>query len=108
MTIDLEKIIQFKSKIQLEQIYNIFVAVMIAVILVLAIIALFRPISTKQYHNIDQLALHQSYPETQDMALLLQQQEKIHVGAYLKLMHAYQMESVRAHQLPALSEERPE
>ncbi len=52
MTIDLEKIIQFKSKIQLEQIYNIFVSVMIAVNLVLAIIALcpsyFRPTISKR------------------------------------------------------------
>ncbi|OTG77618.1 hypothetical protein B9T33_14835 [Acinetobacter sp. ANC 5054] len=108
MTIDLEKIIQFKSKIQLEQLYNIFVSVMIAVILVLAVIALFRPISIQQYRNVAQLAMQQSYPETQEMAETLQQQKQIKVGSYLKLMHAYQMESVRAHQLPALPEEQPQ
>ncbi|WP_180114565.1 hypothetical protein [Acinetobacter sp. YH12063] len=107
MTIDLEKIIQFKYKIQLEQIYNIFVSVMIVVILVLAVIALYRPISVQQYQNVSRLALQQSYPETQEMAMLLRQQDRIRVGAYLKLMHAYQMESVRAHQLPALAEEQP-
>ncbi|MGE8652549.1 hypothetical protein [Acinetobacter gandensis] len=107
MTIDLEKIIQFKSKIQLEQVYNIFVSMMIAIILILAVIALCRPISVQQYQNVSNLAVQQSYPETQEMAVLLKQQDKIRMAAYLKLMHAYQMESVRAHQLPALAEEQP-
>ena len=107
MTIDLEKIIQFKSKIQLEQVYNIFVSMMIAIILILAVIALCRPISVQQYQNVSNLAVQQSYPETQEMAELLKQQDKIRMAAYLKLMHAYQMESVRAHQLPALAEEQP-
>lgn len=111
MSIDIAKIIELKSKIKLEQIYNFMVIFIITVILVLATVALYRPVNIMQFNNVMTLAQQQNLPQTQEMALsLIEQrvaQQQIHVGQYLKLMHAYQLESVRAHQLPALSIDSP-
>ena len=107
MSIDLKKILQFKSKIGLEQVYNIFVSFIIALILVLGLLALNRPISIQKMHNILIISERQSCPDSQNLAVALSQQHEVTMGQYLKLMHAYQAETARAHQLPALAEEQP-
>lgn len=108
MTIDLEKILQFKtnlSKIKLEQIYNYSIATIVALILCVSSFALTRPISVQKFHNVVLLSEQHSYPLTQEMAENLKQQRQISMRQYLRLIHAYQQESVRAHQLPDALEE---
>lgn len=107
MSIDTEKLSQFFSRIKLEQIYNSVVIFIIAVILFLAAFALYRPLSIVQITQIQQLSKQQNLPQTQDMALALLEQQHIRRGQYLKLMQAYQQESLRARQLPPLSVEMP-
>lgn len=111
MSIDFKRILksllQFKSNIKLEQIYNIFVSFIILLILLLGLLALNRPISMQKFHNVVMLSEQQSCPGSQELALSLRQQNEVSMGQYLKLMHAYHAESERAHQLPALAEEQP-
>ena len=107
MSIDTEKLIQWFSRIKLEQIYNIVVIFMVVVILFLAALALYRPLSISQITQIRQLSEQQNLPQTQDLALALLEQQYIRRGQYLKLMQAYQQESLRARQLPPLSVEMP-
>lgn len=107
MSIDLEKILQIKSKIKLDHLYNTFVSLIIFSILVLASIALSRPISVTQFNHVLKISEQQTCPETQVMARHLSQQPQINMGQYLKLMHAYHAESAKAHQLPAWSEDQP-
>ncbi|NLZ86096.1 MAG: hypothetical protein GX912_03620 [Gammaproteobacteria bacterium] len=107
MSIDTEKLIQWFSRIKLEQIYNIVVIFMVVVILFLAALALYRPLSISQITQIRQLSEQQNLPQTQDLALALLAQQHIRRGQYLKLMQAYQQESLRARQLPPLSVEMP-
>ena len=54
MSIDTEKLSQFFSRIKLEQIYNSVVIFIIAVILLLAAFALYRPLSLSQVTQIQQ------------------------------------------------------
>ena len=48
----IQKTIQFISQLKLEQIYNIVVLSIICIIVVLASIALYRPIGVPQFHNV--------------------------------------------------------
>ena len=80
---------------------------MVVVILFLAALALYRPLSISQITQIRQLSEQQNLPQTQDLALALLEQQHIRRGQYLKLMQAYQQESLRARQLPPLSVEMP-
>lgn|SRR5690606_384825 len=107
MAIDSKKISDFFSKIQLEQIYNTVVVFIVVVILALATFALYRPLTAAQLNQLLQLSEQHNLPQTQDMAQLLLKQEQISRGQYLKLMQAYQRESLRAHQLPPISLENP-
>lgn len=95
----IQKIVQFKSELKLESIYNLVVIIIIFVILFLASTALYRPISMQQFENIRQLSTQAQYPDTQNMATVLKQKSPISYGQYLKLMQAYQLESRRARQL---------
>ena len=52
MSIDTEKLSQFFSRIKLEQIYNSVVIFIIAIILLLAAFALYRPLSIAQVTQI--------------------------------------------------------
>ena len=103
MSIDSEKLNQLFSRINLEQIYNSVVIFIVVVILFLAAFALYRPLSMSQATQIQQLSKQQNLPQTQDMALALLEQQHIRRGQYLKLMQAYQQESLRARQLPPVS-----
>jgi len=102
MHIAIQKIVQLKSEIKLENVYNVLIVTIIAIILILALIALHRPISVTQFENIVKLSSQANYPDTQEMALLLMQQHQVPYGQYFKLMQAHQLEMTRAHQLPPL------
>lgn len=108
MAIDVEKIRTFLSNLTLEQIYNSVFIFIVFLILILASIAFYRPVTPHQSRQIQQLSIQQRLPQTQDMALALLEQRPIYRGQYLKLMQAYQQESVRAHQLPAVDADQPE
>lgn len=107
MAIDLEKIRTFLSKLTLEQIYNSVFIFIVLFIIVLASVALYRPVTMVQSEQIQQLSIQQQLPQTQDMAITLLEQPSIYRGQYLKLMQAYQQESVRAHQLPPVEADQP-
>ncbi|MEZ2904099.1 hypothetical protein ACBQ24_15470 [Acinetobacter terrestris] len=106
MHIAIQKIVQLKSEIKLENVYNVLIIAIIAIILILALIALHRPISVTQFENIVKLSSQANYPDTQEMALQLMQQPQVPYGQYFKLMQAHQLEMTRAHQLPPLQAEQ--
>ena len=105
MHIAIQKIVQFKSNIKLEYVYNVLIVTIVAVILMLALIALHRPISLIQIENVVKLSYQASYPDTQQMALSLMQQQQVPYGQYFKLMQAHHLEMTQAHQLPPLQVE---
>lgn len=107
MAIDSKKLSDFLNKIKLEQIYNAVVIFIVALILCLATFAIYRPLTTSQFNLLQELAEQQSLPQTQDMAQTLLQQQRIHRGQYLKLMQAYQQESLRTRQLSPVSVDMP-
>lgn len=107
MAIDVEKIRIFLSKLTLEQIYNSVFIFIFLFIMALASIALYRPVTTVQSEQIQQLSIQQQLPQTQDMAIALLERPAVYRGQYLKLMQAYQQESVRAHQLPTVKVDQP-
>ena len=77
MHIAIQKIVQFKSNIKLEYVYNVLIVTIVAIILMLALIALHRPISLTQFENVVKLSSQASYPDTQQMALSLMQQQQV-------------------------------
>ena len=99
----IQKIIQFKTEFKLEQVYNAFVVLIIALILILAASALHRPINVERFNTVKQIANQSIYPDTQNMAQALLAQPEISFGQYLKLMQAHQMEMTQAKQLPPVS-----
>lgn len=101
----IQKIQEFTTQLNVEKIYNGFIVLIIILILLLATLARYRSIDTHRIITIQKLALQSMYPETQDMAVHLLDQEKISLGQYLKLMQAHQFEMTRAIQLPPVSEE---
>lgn len=105
MHIAIQKIVQFKSNIKLEYVYNVLIVTIVAIILTLALIALHRPISLTQFENVVKLSSQASYPDTQQMALSLMQQQQVPYGQYFKLMQAHHLEMTQAHQLPPLQVE---
>ena len=105
MHIAIQKIVQFKSNIKLEYVYNVLIVTIVAIILMLALIALHRPISLTQFENVVKLSSQASYPDTQQMALSLMQQQQVPYGQYFKLMRAHHLEMTQAHQLPPLQVE---
>ena len=107
MILDLNKIHQFKSKIKLEQLYNYLIVLIVVLIIILASMALYRPIGVPQYKAVLQLSQQYSYPETQEMAEQLAARHQISMHQYIKLMQAYQQESHRAHRLPDSVQEGP-
>ena len=102
MHIAIQKIVQFKSNIKLVYVYNVLIVTIVAIILMLALIALHRPISLTQFENVVKLSSQASYPDTQQMALSLMQQQQVPYGQYFKLMQAHHLEMTQAHQLPPL------
>ncbi|AXY56846.1 hypothetical protein CDG60_09930 [Acinetobacter chinensis] len=103
MHIAIQKIINIKSKFSLEQIYNGVILLIVAVIMLLSVFALLRPIGSVQFENIKKLSMQQVHTQTQEMATVLMEQEHISYDEYLKLMQAHQTELHQAKQLPAMA-----
>ena len=106
MFVVLEKFEEFKSKFTLAQIQQGAIMGVIGVILLWAIIAIFRPVSSQQLQNVLWLQSQQRYPESHQIAQELLAKDKISMGQYLKLMHVYQYEHRRARQLAPLKTEQ--
>lgn len=100
-------IFKIKEFIQLERIYNFFIVFIICSILVLAFLALKRPITQKQYQDVVRLSQVATNPQTQKMALQLLNSETIVRADYLQLVQAYQFENTQARHYPAVSLKKP-
>jgi len=93
---------KFYSSFPLENILNFFVVAVIVVIIILATLALHRPITSKQYTDVIQYSQQAAYPKTQLIALQLRQKDEICVLEYLRLLRAYSYENNHIKQYPAL------
>ncbi len=105
MSFNIEIMNAFFSKLTLEQIYNSVIVFIVVLIIAMASVALFRPISAHQFRQAFALSQQYNLPQTQDLAAHLVQQQHMTRGQYLKLMQAYQQESTRANQLPPIQED---
>ena len=96
---------KFKTQFKLELVLNGMVVAMILVMLVVAGLALVRPVSVVHYQKIKQLSKQATYPYTQKMAQNLIKNSDICTADYFRLMHAYQREEMRVKQYPAIESE---
>ncbi|MCU4583208.1 hypothetical protein KTJ32_19640 [Acinetobacter gyllenbergii] len=99
------KVMQSKLGFKLDQFYNVLVGIIILSIFILAYNALQRPINTVQYQKIVQYAQQASHPRTQHLAEEVLTHSSIRRVDYLKLLNAYQFESNRIKQYPAMAKE---
>ncbi|ENW96503.1 hypothetical protein [Acinetobacter sp. NIPH 298] len=99
------KFLQSKFGFKFDQFYNILVSLILLSIFLLAYSALQRPINTFQYQQIIRLSEQASHPRTQNMAENVLQQHQVRRVEYLKLLNAYQFESNRIRQYPAMAKE---
>ncbi|MFV5193053.1 MULTISPECIES: hypothetical protein [Acinetobacter] len=99
------KLMQSRVGFKLDQFYNILVAIIILSIFILAYNALLRPVGSLQYQQVVQFAHQASHPRTQHMAIEVLEQTPIRRINYLKLLNAYQFESNRIKQYPAMAKE---
>lgn len=99
------KVLQSRLGFKLDQFYNILVSLILLSIFLLAYSALQRPINTFQYQQIIRLSEQASHPRTQNMAVNVLQQHQVRRVEYLKLLNAYQFESNRIRQYPAMAKE---
>ncbi|OEY95574.1 hypothetical protein BJD20_13740 [Acinetobacter proteolyticus] len=99
------KVMQSKLGFKLDQFYNVLVGIIILSIFILAYNALQRPINTLQYQKIVQYAQQASHPRTQHLAEEVLTHASIRRVDYLKLLNAYQFESNRIKQYPAMAKE---
>ncbi|PKF33309.1 hypothetical protein [Acinetobacter proteolyticus] len=99
------KVMQSKLGFKLDQFYNVLVGIIILSIFILAYNALQRPINTLQYQKIVQYAQQASHPRTQHLAEEVLTHASIRRADYLKLLNAYQFESNRIKQYPAMAKE---
>ncbi|ENU29748.1 hypothetical protein F991_02235 [Acinetobacter sp. CIP-A165] len=99
------KVLQSKFGFKFDHFYNILVSLILLGIFILAYGALQHPINNFQYQHIIQLSQQASHPKTQDMAENVLQQHQVRRVEYLKLLNAYQFESNRIRQYPAMAKE---
>ncbi|ENX34064.1 hypothetical protein F889_02728 [Acinetobacter colistiniresistens] len=99
------KVMQSRLGLKLDQFYNVLVGIIILSIFILAYKALQRPINTVQYQKILQYAHQASHPRTQHLAEEVLTHASIRRIDYLKLLNAYQFESNRIKQYPAMAKE---
>ena len=97
----LKKIPELKTNFNVERFYNVVVVALIGGILLIASLALTRPISPSQYQYLRQLTQQYTYPETQQYAQHLTASENINLRTYFKLLHVYQAEAKAKSHLPA-------
>jgi uncharacterized membrane protein len=101
----IQRIQQLCAELKLEQLYNIFIILIISIILGLSTFASYRSISAEQLRSIYKIAHQSSYAQTQKMATELLSQEQVNVGQYLRLMMALQMEQRKVNEFPPMSGE---
>ena len=101
----IQRIQQLCAELKLEQLYNIFIILIISIILGLSTFASFRSISAEQLRSIYKIAHQSSYVQTQKMATELLSEEQVNVGQYLRLMMALQMEQRKVNEFPPMSGE---
>lgn len=94
---------KFKTHFPFEHIQIAILLVIVSLILLVASYALYRPINTAQFNQVLKLSKQQSFPATQDMAEQLAIQKKISNAEYYRLIHAYEYESSKIREYPALN-----
>ena len=96
---------KFKTQFKLEPVLNSVMMAIIFAILLIAGLALVRPVSVVHYQKIKQLSEQATYPYAQKMAQNLINSSDICTADYFRLMHAYQREEMRVKQYPAIESE---
>ena len=99
------KLLQSRFGKKVDQICNVLVAVILFSIFIVAYNALQRPVNTIQYQQVIQFSQQASHPKTQYMAIEVLGHSSIRRVDYLKLLNAYQFESNRIKQYPAMKQE---
>ena len=99
------KLLQSRFGKKVDQICNVLVAVILFSIFIVAYNALQRPVNTIQYQQVIYFSQQASHPRTQHMAIAVLRHSSIRRVDYLKLLNAYQFESNRIKQYPAMKQE---
>ena len=99
------KLLQSRFGKKVDQICNVLVAVILFSIFIVAYNALQRPVNTMQYQQVIQFSQQASHPKTQQMAVHILENSQIRREDYLKLLNAYQFESSRIKEYPAMAQE---
>ena len=92
--------------LKLENLYQVFIGITIAIILILSGLSLLQPIQSKQYDNVVKLAQQHRYADTQRMAYLLLHEPEIKKAQYFNLIRAYQLEIAEMKEYPAIEPEK--
>lgn len=85
-----------------ENVLNFMVIAMVAIIIILATLALYRPINPEQYKKVVNYSTQAAFPKTQRIAEQLSQQEHIKFVEYLRMSRAYDFESSHVKNYPAV------
>lgn len=96
------------SSFPMENILNYCIISMISIILIVAALALLRPINSEQYRLVTQYSKQATCPKTQKIAVQLQHQERIKRIEYLRLLRAYHFENSHVKKYPAVDITDPE
>ena len=99
------KVLQSKLRLKIDQFYNALVSIIILSIFILAFYALKLPVNPLQYQQVLQFSQQASHPKTQQMAVHILENSQIRREDYLKLLSAYQFESSRIKEYPAMAQE---
>ena len=99
------KLLQSRFGKKVDQICNVLVAIILFSIFIVAYNALQRPVNIMQYQQVIYFSQQASHPRTQHMAIAVLRHSSIRRVDYLKLLNAYQFESNRIKQYPAMKQE---
>ena len=99
------KLLQSRFGKKVDQICNVLVAIILFSIFIVAYNALQRPVNIMQYQQVIYFSQQASHPRTQHMAIAVLRHSSIRRVDYLKLLNAYQFESNRIKQYPAMKKE---
>ncbi len=92
-------------KATLDQAFYGVMGGVLLIILIFAYIASHRPLSFVQYQKIQTFSQQASHPKTQNLAHEVLSHNPIYRKDYLKLLRAYQFESRRIKEYPAMAQE---
>lgn len=95
MFLVLNQLKRLKTQMSVVQISQYLLLLMVGVIVALALMALYRPISNHNFLAIQSITQQENYPNSQKIALSLLNEPQINMAQYLKLMHVYQYEAQR-------------